>query len=179
MSWNSTGLETGAFHGKLCGQKKLTGRYDYLYGLPLFYTKRCFKSSCFLCTKKRRWDEKALGVKQWQAVCAIVPTIQYFMTHAARHCFTPNAVLSRCLLCCVILYDSKAPMSRVAPLWKSSHVTVKIWELLLYVLNKSVPYDLLSTSPGLPLANKTPWHSCQWNRDQESAWEKATTKTPH
>ena len=26
----------------------------------------------------------------WQAICAIVPTTQYVMTHAARHCFTPN-----------------------------------------------------------------------------------------
>ena len=47
-----------------------------------------------LYTKEGRWDETAFGVKQWQVVCAVVPTTQYFMTHTARHCFTPNTVSS-------------------------------------------------------------------------------------
>ena len=46
------------------------------------------------CAKERRWDEIEFGAKQWQAVCAIVSTTQSFMTHAACHCFTPNAVSS-------------------------------------------------------------------------------------
>ena len=45
-------------------------------------------------TKARRWDETAFGVKQWQALCAIVSTTQYALTHAACHCFTPKAVSS-------------------------------------------------------------------------------------
>ena len=38
--------------------------------------------------------KQCLGVKQWQAICAIASTTQYFMSHTARHCFTPNAVSS-------------------------------------------------------------------------------------
>ena len=41
---------------------------------------------------QRKRSETAFGLKQWWAVCAIAPTTQYFMTHAARHCFMPNAV---------------------------------------------------------------------------------------
>ena len=41
-----------------------------------------------------RWDETRCGVKQWRAIRAVVPTTQYFMTHPARHCFTPNRVSS-------------------------------------------------------------------------------------
>ena len=40
--------------------------------------------------------------------------------------------VTRFLLRCVILYDSKVPMIRVMPLQKSSHVTVRKWEALLY-----------------------------------------------
>ena len=48
-----------------------------------------------LGTKEGRRDEGRFGVEQWRAIRAVVPTSQYFMTHAARHCFTPNAVSSR------------------------------------------------------------------------------------
>ena len=34
---------------------------------------------------KERRDGTGFGVERWQAVCAIAPTTQYFMTHAARH----------------------------------------------------------------------------------------------
>ena len=44
-------------------------------------------------------------------VCAVIPTTQYFMTHAARHCFTPNTVSSHfpsfvCILCSYTFYCS-------------------------------------------------------------------------
>ena len=45
-------------------------------------------------TKERRWDETTFGMKQWQAARAVALIIENFMTHAARHCFTPNAVSS-------------------------------------------------------------------------------------
>ena len=63
------------------------------HGTPRF-TLNVVKSPPLLYTKEGKWDEAAFGVKQWQAICAILPTTQYCMTHAAHHCFTPNRVSS-------------------------------------------------------------------------------------
>ena len=63
-------------------------------------------------TKEGRWDEAAFGGKQWRAACAIGPTTQYFLAHAARHCFTPNAVSSHFPSFVRILCNSNAILQR-------------------------------------------------------------------
>ena len=64
-------------------------------------------------TKAVRWDETAFGVKQWQAIRAVVPTTQYFTTHSARHCFTPNRVSSH-ITSFVPIYGKKRSQDTVS-----------------------------------------------------------------
>ena len=96
LRWNTVCRQTMVSHtGKSYRSVSVLWHTLLTMGTPLFHVKACFISPPFLCRKEVRWDETALDVKQWQAVCAIAPTSQYFMTHTARHCFTPNAVSSR------------------------------------------------------------------------------------
>ena len=70
-------------------------------------------------TKEVRWDETRFGVKQWQVIRAVVSTTQYFMTHAARHCFTPNRVSSHLtsliLFCPAVFVHFLDPPRRSSP----------------------------------------------------------------
>ena len=51
-------------------------------------------SYCTDCAKEGRWDETALGVKQWRAECVKKYRLVGATARVARHCFTPNRVSS-------------------------------------------------------------------------------------
>ena len=76
----------------------------------------CIDCYFYFCTKEVRWEGTRFGVKQWRAICVIIPTTQCFMTHAARHCFTPNALSSHLtsFLYCVQWFLSQPQSQRQA-----------------------------------------------------------------